>query len=184
MLEIEAKFPLPDPAVVEEALHDLGAVATGERREEDHYFNAPDRDFATTDEAFRIRRVGDASRLTYKGPKIDHDTKSRTEIEAPLADGAQAFEAAAAIFRHLGYRPVAVVVKQRRTFHLRRGRFDIECCFDAVEEVGSYFELEIVADKADLSEAKGVLLTTAGELGFIQQERQSYLKLLLINRGE
>ena len=46
----------------------------------DHYFNGHDRDFHQTDEAFRIRRMGEKNFLTYKGPKRDTDTKTRIEI--------------------------------------------------------------------------------------------------------
>ena len=59
-------------------------------READHYFNAPDRDFARTDEAFRLRRIGAANFVTYKGPKRDAQRKMRTEIEVPLPDGDEA----------------------------------------------------------------------------------------------
>ena len=65
-----------------------GAVARPAREDTDHYFNAPDRDFAQTDEAFRLRRIGTGELLTYKGPKRDADTKTRTEVELRLADGA------------------------------------------------------------------------------------------------
>ena len=44
----------------------------------------PCRDFAQTDEALRIRTVGDTSFVTYKGPKLDATTKTRRELELPL----------------------------------------------------------------------------------------------------
>ena len=76
-------------------------------------FNAPDRDFAQTDEALRIRRVGSFNFLTYKGPKQDRQTKTRTEIEVALAPGPEAAEAMSQLVTRLGYRPVAVVAKTR-----------------------------------------------------------------------
>src|SRR5437763_12543571 len=106
MLEVEVKFAVADFAPLEAALARWGAIWSPPRPEADHYFNAPDRDFARTDEALRVRSVGKSNCVTYKGPKIDRATKTRLEIEVPLADG----ESTAADFRrlltHLGYRPV------------------------------------------------------------------------------
>src|SRR5207253_9991521 len=60
--------------------------------EADHYFNAPDRDFGKTDEAFRLRRVGEQNRITYKGAKQGGPAKTRTEIEIGLEPGKHAAE--------------------------------------------------------------------------------------------
>src|SRR5689334_3657260 len=76
MLEVEAKYRTPDWSQVVRTLIGWGAVAEEPREEEDQYFNAPDRDFRQTDEAVRLRRVGSANKLTYKGPKRDAATKT------------------------------------------------------------------------------------------------------------
>src|SRR5712692_1927574 len=115
MVEVEQKFRGVDFTALEQRLRALGAVEGERRSEADHYFNAPDRDFARTDEALRIRRVGTANLVTYKGPKRDLHTKTRTEIEVPLSDGYETADEFARLLVHLGYRPVAVVRKDRRT---------------------------------------------------------------------
>ena len=89
MLEVEMKFPAADLPTLAARLEALGARRGETLEEADHYFNAPDRDFARTDEALRIRRIGDHNRITYKGPKRDAVTKTRTEIELPIGDGAE-----------------------------------------------------------------------------------------------
>ena len=71
MVEVEMKFPISDFGPLEERLTKQGAQSTGSRQDTDHYFNAPDRDFAVTDEAFRLRRMGPVNVVTYKGPKRD-----------------------------------------------------------------------------------------------------------------
>src|SRR5437667_3678989 len=119
MLEIEMKFPVADFGPVQRVLSGWGAAQAESRQDADHYFNAPDRDFARTDEALRLRRIGPANYVTYKGPKRDLQTKTRTEIEVPLADGDAAAEDFQRLLTHLGYRPVAVVRKSRRRFHLQ-----------------------------------------------------------------
>src|SRR5947199_10151665 len=116
MLEIEQKYARADFARLEQQLQSLGAGPPVVHDEADHYFNAPDRDFARTGEAFRLRRVGAANFLTYKGPRRPTAVKVRTEVEVPLADGAEAAEGCARLLGHLGYRPVAVVRKRRRNY--------------------------------------------------------------------
>ena len=160
-------------------LFPLGAVKAEQRTDRDHYFNAPDRDFAKTDEAFRLRRIGSENRLTYKGPKRDAATKTRTEIEVKLAEGDAAAADTERMVRALGYRSVAEVRKSRIVFHLERSGFAVEACVDEVEGVGSFVELEIAAEEAQFEDAKGVVLQLAQELGLVEQERRSYLELLL-----
>ena len=109
MLEIEQKFAHADFAAIQRRLADWGVTAHDEHVEADHYFNAPDRDFAKTDEAFRLRRIGEQNFLTYKGPKQAAAVKIRTELEIPLRDGDEAAAQMTQLLRHLGYRPVAVV---------------------------------------------------------------------------
>ena len=125
MLEIEQKYAHADFARLERRLKEWGA-AFGEAHEEaDHYFNAPDRDFARTDEAFRLRRVGLENFLTYKGPKQKADVKVRIELEIAIQPGDAAAADMTRLLTHLGYRFVAVVQKRRRTAALRARRLRV-----------------------------------------------------------
>jgi adenylate cyclase class 2 len=179
MLEIEMKFPIRDVAAFESRLAQAGAKRMSERQDVDHYFNAPDRDFARTDEALRLRRIGQANFVTYKGPKQDAQTKTRTEIEVPLAEGAAFAEDFARLLTHLGYRSVAVVQKQRRIYHLQRGTFPVEVCVDEVQDLGRFVELEILAPEEQLADARRIVQELATALGLSTSERRSYLELLL-----
>src|SRR5437588_12203468 len=118
MLEVEMKFPVDNFTGLENKLAAASARGTAPIQEADHYFNASDRDFAKTDEALRLRRIGEKNYVTYKGPRIDRHTKTRTEIEVPLGDGEANAQGFMQILTHLGYRPVAVVRKQRRILKL------------------------------------------------------------------
>src|SRR5262249_22098330 len=138
VLEIEQKFAGADFAALEAKLAAWGARPEAPQDEADHYFNAPDRDFAQTDEAFRLRRIGGGNRPTYKGPKRQASVKVRTELEVPLAPGDQAAADMARLLTHLGYRPVAVVRKRRRVYHLERGGFALTVCLDEVEGLGRF----------------------------------------------
>jgi adenylate cyclase class 2 len=179
VLEVEMKFPVVDFAALERCLAEWGARADAPRQDADHYVNAPDRDFAQTDEALRLRRTGPANFVTYKGPKRDAQTKTRTEIEVPLAGGDAAADGFLRLLTHLGYRAVAVVRKRRRIFHLEWALFPLEVCLDEVEGLGRFVELEIMTPEERLEEARAVVLRLATVLGLTVSERRSYLELLL-----
>jgi adenylate cyclase class 2 len=182
MLEVEMKFPVADFAPLERRLAEWGARAEPAVAGADHYFNAPDRDFAKTDEALRLRRVGPANRVTYKGPKRATRAKIRTEIEVPLADGDGPARDFIQVLKHLGYREVAVVRKHRRSYHLHRDGYDMEVCLDDVEGLGRFAEVEVLAPEAELQPANAALECVAGALGLTASERRSYLEMLLAQR--
>src|SRR5438309_1619792 len=115
MLEIEQKYANADFAAIEQRLAAWGVTDHEDEEEADDYYNAPDRDFKQTDEAFRLRRIGSTNYLTYKGPKQKAAVKIRTELEVPLPDGDMAAGQFAELLKHLGYRYVATVKKRRRT---------------------------------------------------------------------
>jgi adenylate cyclase class 2 len=179
MLEIEQKFAHADIPGIERRLTDWGARRGEEHTEADHYFNAPDRDFAQTDEAFRLRRIGATNFLTYKGPKRPGTVKIRTELEIALRDGDEAVQQMIQLLTHLGYRPVAIVRKHRRLYHLEREGFALTVCLDEVERLGRFAEVEILAPEDQVEMARTVLAHTAAELGLTQLERRSYLGMLL-----
>jgi adenylate cyclase class 2 len=179
MLEVEVKYRNADRAAVVATLLDWGATLAQDRSDADLYFQAPDRDLKATDEAFRLRRIGPKNYLTYKGPKRDTETKTRTEIEVPLADGDQAAADTERLLVALGFKPVITVRKKRRVYKFTRDGFEMEACFDTVEGVGEFVELEILAEESRYEAAKAVLLAAAAELGLTEAERRSYLGLVL-----
>ncbi|MFM8273995.1 MAG: class IV adenylate cyclase [Gemmata sp.] len=179
MLEVEVKYRSTDRAAAVAAMLACGAVLHEDRTDVDVYFAAPDRDLKATDEAFRLRRIGHMSCLTYKGPRRDADTKTRLEIEVPLADGDLAADDAERLLLALGYKPVATVRKERRVYRFDRDGFPVEVCFDTLDRVGEFIELEVLADETEYEAAKAVVLAVAAELGLSEQERRSYLALVL-----
>lgn len=179
MLEVEIRYRYANRMELIERLRQFGAILTQDRIDIDRYFNPPDRELKATDEAFRLRRVGRTNCLTYKGPKRDSETKTRTEIEVPLADGDEAAADMERLLLALGYRPIVVVRKQRQIYSFTRGGYQFEACFDDVENVGPFVELEIMAEEDHYESAKRVLLQTAIDLGLTEKETRSYLGMVL-----
>ena len=188
MYEVELKLRA-DHDRVRGRLDDIGATHVGTVTQEDTYFDAPDRDFADTDEALRIRRErrGDddpaVAALTYKGPLVEEASKTRQEAETHVEDGA----ALRSILEGLDYQQAATVRKERT-------RYSVEDCtvtLDAVEGLGEFVEIEIETERElgagnaaaaeGLDELRGEAVGVLEQLGFDpgEQIRTSYLGLLL-----
>lgn len=166
-LEIEVKVPCADLVQVEERLLDIGAVSLGVQSQEDVYFTHPCRDFGESDEALRIRTVESVRRLTYKGPKLDNETKTREELEIEIEPGVDL------ILQRLGFRETARVRKRRESFVFN----DIEVSLDLVEDLGGFVEFEFKGES--VSAGKERIFSLARRLGLEGSERRSYLELLL-----
>ncbi len=177
--EVEQKFRLPDAAALFAQLSRSRIVFAEPVRQIDQYFAHPARDFVQTDEALRIRSVGAANWVTYKGPKIDAATKTRRELELPIEADAAGAERFAELLTALGFRSVAIVRKNRRIAHCELLGHSVEVALDDVERVGSFCELEIQADTAGLDKARQVLAELATRWGLTEVERRSYLEMLL-----
>jgi adenylate cyclase class 2 len=182
MLEIEMKFPVADFAPIKAILGQWRARPDEVVDEADHYFNAPDRDFAQTDEALRLRRIGAGNTVTYKGPKQAGPAKTRTEIEVSLESGAEAGDRFCRLLTHLGYRAVAIVHKKRLVFHFAKMGFPLQICLDDVEKLGRFVEVEIVAAEEDKNQAQEVLQQVTADLGLENSERRSYLEMVLLEK--
>lgn len=178
MYEVEVKVPAALDTI-RERLESRGASFDGRVEQADTYFDAPHREFADTDEALRIRRItveGDTSaRITYKGPLIEAESKTRAEIETGVDNG----EDATAIFENLGFSPVATVEKAREHYTLD----GYTVVLDDVRDVGEYVEVEKEAPEEEdaLERAREGAYDVLRDLGLDpdDQVRTSYLGLLL-----
>ena len=177
--EVEQKFRVDDLSPVRQRLNALGATLEAPIEQVDTYFSHPARDFAVTDEALRLRRVGERNCITYKGPKIDSETKTRRELELPLPDGQLACEQFGELLLLLGFGRVAAVHKRREVARLAWQGRAVEIALDTVEHIGQFAELETSATEAELVPAKAAIASLANELGLQHNERRSYLELLL-----
>jgi adenylate cyclase, class 2 len=179
LYEVELKFPLADSAPLVAQLEQLGAQPGAVREQRDRYFAHPARDFVQTNEALRIRSDGPRNCLTYKGPVVDAQVKSRPEIETAFADGPEAAGQLARTLGLLGFREVRTVAKRRVPYHLAWEGRVVEVTLDDVHELGTFVELETLADESEREAARDAILLLAGRLGLENPERRSYLRLLL-----
>lgn len=133
MIEVEAKARSRPDAI--QKIQGLGGKLVGVEHHCDAYFNSPHRDFKETDEALRIRVKDQGARLTYKGPKLDHKTKSRRELTVEIDDPV----AMEKILMALGFVKSGMVRKVRTKYALGQAVIAL----DEVEGLGSFIEVEI-----------------------------------------
>ncbi len=171
-LEIEIKAYCGDFNQCRKKAESLGAERVGTSLETDVYFNHPARDFGATDEALRIRRSAGLCVLTYKGPKIGTRSKTRVEQEVAVED----FDSLRMILLSLGFIEYGSVMKVRETYTLG----GIHICFDRVEGLGGFIELEMMGTDRERIERE--LFELASGLGLDTFERRSYLELLYAGR--
>lgn len=183
--EVEVKYRSVDHERLRRLLIELGATEAPAVDQEDLYLSHPARDFAQTNEALRLRRIGDDNRVTYKGPKLPGPTKTREEIELPFREGEASFRDLARLFENLGFAPVADVRKRRTSFHLSRPPYEIEVSLDRAEGLGDFAEIEAIApDEAALATAQAAVLALADRLGLDEVEPRSYLRMVLEARQD
>jgi adenylate cyclase class 2 len=172
MIEVEIKVKA-DHSKVHFILQKLGATKVGIEAQTDTYFAAPHRDFAKTDEALRIRSLNGQAVLTYKGPKLDAVSKTREELETPVEEAT-----ITGILHALGFSEAGTVRKRREVFEAG----EITVCLDAVEGLGEFLEVEIVAEnEKDLETSRHKLFEFLKEFSFGEKDsiRASYLEMVL-----
>jgi adenylate cyclase, class 2 len=178
--EVEVKYRSVDHNKLRSRLEALNAAIDSTVVQEDIYLSHPSRDFALTNEALRLRRIGAENRITYKGPRQSGPTKTREEIEVPFAEGDEALGQLSRLFANLGFEPVATIRKSRTTFHLTEQIHKIEVALDRAEGLGEFAEIEtIAATESDLPAAQTAVLAVANQLGLTEVEPRSYLRMAL-----
>ena len=182
--EVEVKYRAVDHDQLVQRLSQIGAVAGAVVDHVDIYFNHPVRDFGRSNEAFRIRRLGEENRITYKGPRRIGPTKTREEIEIAVAPGVDEFNRLRKLLENLGFCPVATVRKRRESFHLSFQKHELEIALDSAEGLGPFAEIETIAgSEADLPAAQQAVIALAGSLGLTEVEPRSYLRMVLENQA-
>ncbi|WP_224335862.1 class IV adenylate cyclase [Haloprofundus halobius] len=187
MYEVELKLRA-DHGDVRERLEAMGAEKLGGVAQADTYYDAPHREFAETDEALRIRRerrtdamadedAAETAKVTYKGPLVERESKTREEFETGVDDG----ETMANVFDGLGFEPAAVVEKEREYFRVD----DYTVVLDRVEGLGEFVEVEREAEESELESVREGAAAVLRELDLDPDEqiRTSYLGLLLEKQG-
>ena len=172
MIEVEVKAKIESFEEVEKMLEEIGAEKSKTEFQEDIYFASPIVDFAKTDEALRIRTTDNDIFITYKGPKLNSEAKTRKEVEMSI----ESAEKARDIFEEIGFKPARTVRKSRQYYTYE----NFEISLDDVEGLPPYMEIEVaLEDNSNYDEAQSEIFKLFEKLGISDGfERTSYMELL------
>lgn len=164
--EIEIKLPLPSAAAGRRLLLNLGFAVVRPRLLEDNtLFDTPGATLRQNGTLLRLRRAGELSVLTYKGPAAITKYKSREELETEISNP----DSLRLILDRLGFRPFLTYQKFRTEYAVSgsSGRIMLD-----ETPIGEFLELEGQPRWID---------QTARELGFepSQYIKSGYVELYL-----
>jgi len=176
MLEFELKVKVPSLDPVRKHLIENNAQFYSREHEHDIYYNAPHRNFGVTDESIRVRYSKNHTVVTYKGAKIKtYGLKAREELNI-VVDSGEVFER---MLERLGFTRTAEVNKWRENYRL----FDAGIMLDEVEDLGTFVEIEILADD-EISNTAARIEEVAKKIGVSGEPiLASYLELLLTKQS-
>jgi len=164
MLEVELKAKVDKESIGDKLLEE-GAIFVRQERQIDTYFSHPCWNFKLRDEVLRVRQAGNVFYLTFKGPRIDNETKTREEIEVEVKGDIFS------LLDALGFMPSKKVIKQRKIYQWQ----DLILSLDEVENLGSFLEIE-----GKRMEDKDKILNFFNRLGIKNSSliKKSYLELI------
>ncbi|MFE2109891.1 class IV adenylate cyclase [Kitasatospora sp. NPDC059463] len=172
MIEAELKAVVRDPDALLRRLEDAHGPGRAEVYR-DTYYDTPDGQLSAADREVRIREVtgADGSRtvlLTFKDARVDAVSGSKPEHETRVADG----EAAHAIVRGLGHRPVLAFEKRCRNYAFEhRGRRMLATLVRVTELDGVFLEVETgAADERELPAALAAVRAVLTGLGISEED--------------
>ena len=191
MLEIEMKFRVANAAEYERLISEtLGASFGAPTVESDVFFTNEALGFPNEGKSLRIRRRGNYLAATFKGPRLDSQTKTREEIELTLVDerpelseeNARRVDEARAnwirFYERLGFSQYGVVTKRRRRASTEYGGRQFEITLDEIDGLGVFTELEVSAEKDEFADARAVVMLLAQKLGLRETVTSSYLSMV------
>ncbi|KAF5422514.1 MAG: adenylate cyclase, class 2 [Candidatus Methanomarinus sp.] len=174
MIEVETKLKTDCIEHIEERIKELKMEYKGEKTEIDLYFDHPNIHIFSGGGALRVRNADGKYRLTYKGPKKDNETTSRTEIEIRIESAREMIK----ILNELGFYEICEVKKLRKTYLLK----DLIITLDNVDGLGEFIEVEGKANNdEEFKEKKDEIFKLLKKLGLSTKEisQRSYLEMLL-----
>jgi adenylate cyclase class 2 len=192
MIEVEIKVNISNPELIRKKFEENKGIYKLSLIHEDIYFNMPKglRDFGKTDEALRLRKSVEFNKnnkpkkqvidhfITYKGKKMDLDTKTRKELDIKIEN----IENMKLLLKELGFQEIFTIKKERELYEFEFKNYCIEALIDYIPILDQHFlEVEFLLDSAgNLEDSKEVLFDFLSLFSIKKEEsiRKSYLELI------
>ncbi len=138
MYEVEIKVLDIDRADTEKRLIALGAGKIFDAEIYAVYYDSPGHSVRKAGAAFRLRKEGTKTVLTYKRRVADRDAKVREELEVTVSD----FGIMRKVLESAGFSPWLEMRKKRTTYELEGVHFEFDKYLDAYDYIPEFLEIE------------------------------------------
>lgn len=146
IIELEASYYLEENNNIIENIKKEGFCFIKDIIEEDTYFTDKNMSFVRDRVCLRTRKTNeDFSELTYK-PKTDNNTEKYGKREVNIKIEPQDYNDTKYILKELGYEEYVSFKKHRKIYSKNINNFEYNIMIDEIENVGSFIELEILAN--------------------------------------
>ncbi|HVT89378.1 MAG TPA: class IV adenylate cyclase [Tepidisphaeraceae bacterium] len=168
--EIEAKMKVENLEPTRQRLRDRGAEQLSKAFETNIFFDTEKRELLAQDKSLRVRHERDERdgaekvKITFKGPQLKGELKSRDERELKVENLGDAL----ALFEGLGYRRTLTFQKRRESWKLE----DCQIELDELPNIGTFVEIEGPNEQAVMQ------MRTLLELDQMPLIRRGYTALL------
>jgi len=189
-IELKIKLQGDDKRRIEDFLssNQFTGKYLGGFEQTDYYFDTLEPSFARKDIALRVRvensldnsvKTKPTIELTYKGKKLNPDSKTRLEYNLELLPGSN-LQHVESFFNELGFINSVSIYKKRLNYSLES---DIVLSLDT-NELGDFVEIEKILEEKDLIESTenylwDYLETIVGKMSKNRKIVKSYLELIL-----
>lgn len=133
--EIEVKFKIETPCLIEKDLKKLGAKKIRQTFEKDTYYAFPS--LKKTQLTIRLRKMGNKGLFTLKYP-VSKEKSKRYKILNELETTVKDVVTFGVMLKKIGFKPVFLKEKFRKTYTLRHALITI----DKLPHIGFYIEIE------------------------------------------
>ena len=188
-VEIKLKICKNDIIFIEKYLRNNKIHLLSEFQQKDIYFETNPPTYAHLDKALRLRieqsfdnKISNSTlEMTYKGPKISSNTKTREELSLKF-DSSTESDKIVTFFMALNFYQKGLVQKRRKNYTIKP---NIIMSLDLVDSLGTFLELETISNsEEEIPEAENqlwILLENIsnGKLSKAQSITKSYLELLM-----
>jgi adenylate cyclase class 2 len=161
--EIEVKARISDADALIKRLTELSCVFSEPITQEDHVFIHKNDPFPVKlgTNVFRIRKNNGKFIFTFKRPISNGLDKLEHELEISDAEEMEK------ILELIDFREVSLVKKVRRKTNYK----DYEICVDVVDQLGSFVEMEKIAEDVDSSKVQDEMFSLLVTFGIKKEDR-------------
>ncbi|MEM1824255.1 MAG: class IV adenylate cyclase [Candidatus Nezhaarchaeales archaeon] len=170
MIEVEVKVVLSEKEK-QEVLKRLREACSSEKvyEEEDIFFISTHDPLLGVDKTLKLRKSDGEIKLVFKQRRPNRELKESLEFEVRVRE--EDVNNLVQLLRCLGFKESLVIKKKRRSFYLSECTINI----DDVEGLGSFLEIEVLANEVEEGNVLNKILETLSALGLSEKK--------LIHRG-